>query len=791
MIKSSKRLIVGLSLLILVSLACNVPILNQIQSSLAPADDTGSSLAPADDTGSSSSSDGTNPDSTAPSNTDGAELTFIPGATFLMGSSTSDLLADEDELPQHEVTLGEFYIYTYEVTNQMYAACVDAGGCMSVETFDVGPTSHFEDPDFEDFPVVGVDWVMARDYCSWAGSRLPTEAEWELASRGPESLLYPWGEEEPTCDYVNMGGCLIPPDTQQIGHYLMGNSPDGVWDMSGNVWEWVHDWYADDYYAQSPADNPIGPLEPQDPDKPLRVIRGGGLYSEPVRMRSASRLGINPYRPFDDVGFRCVVGEGLALPAAYEPGEDRHERVPPGRADGGDRAEDDPDDEIVYWSGGAIGPCPDIEGQIRLTFAAGSRPPAAGIAAFFRFADAPFDIPCDYNEALGVATCEGLAPPGYLDPPPTFPMDICFATPEWERCVFGIRVLKPTDCGGDSDSLEVELRPLCTPDGDGGRIPSFQVIYTPVTAPFEGASTVEGPLTCENIPFPGAYSCHDLPGDPLDELIVDVAFADGRIITDRVLHLECGRPERRYEIETECIDIDGSLTPVITFEFWGSGEDLSFATANSSLLTCLYDWGIEKYHCSPLPGTFPSDLEFVASFTDATTWTTIVPFPDCLETLDFTTPWNLVLGRCTIPPGLAAQYDLFIDTHVEGVADADWIGWSLDGVVPPQNCLPDQPPEGRWDCSFAVADYTGVSIEFCAQWPDNPAGHCATFTDIDDYLPPDCTTPDDHGDGDNGGGDPGSGYCIVESSGSCGSNPCRPSCEPSGPNESCIPCTMP
>ena len=701
MIKSSKRLIVGVSLLILVSLACNVPILDQVQTILAPADDTRSTSS-TDDSGSTSSTDGTTTDSTAPANTDGAELTFIPGATFQMGSATSDLLAEEDELPQHEVTLGEFYIYTYEVTNQMYGACVVAGGCMGLETLDAGPTSHFEDPDFEDFPVVGVDWVMARDYCSWAGSRLPTEAEWELASRGPESLLYPWGEEEPTCDYVNMGGCLIPPDTQQVGHFLMGNSPDGVWDMSGNVWEWVHDWYADDYYAQSPADNPIGPLEPQDPDKPLRVVRGGGLYSEPVRMRSASRLGINPYRPFDDVGFRCVTGEGLALPAAYDPGEDRHERVPPGRADGGDRVEDDIDDVLVLWTGRINGPCPDGTGFLQLSFRAGSTPPPA--AVFTIYEGAPWDESgCDYDLAAEIATCRGPEPTNYLDnPPASFPLDVCFVIDaEGGGCVSDVPVWKPTDCEEDSDSLEVELRPLCSPDGDGGRIPSFQVIYTPVTAPFEGASTVEGPLTCENIPFPGAYSCHDLPGDPLDELIVDVAFADGRIITDRVLHLECGGP------------------------------------------------------------------------------------------VDFDLPWDLVLGRCTIPPGLAAQYDLFIDTHVEGVADADWIGWSLDGVVPPQNCLPVQPPEGRWDCSFAVADYTGVSIEFCAQWPDNPAGHCATFTDIDDYLPPDCTTPDDHGDGDNGGGDPGSGYCIVESSGSCGSNPCRPSCEPSGPNESCIPCTMP
>ena len=238
MTKLSTRLFIIASLLILTSIACNFPLLERIQSIL-PSDIT---LVR---------------DSTAPSNTDGAELTYIPAATFQMGSVTSDLLASEDEMPQHQVDVDGFYIYTHEVTNQMYAACINAAGCMGVETLDSGPTSHFKDPEFQDHPVVGVDWVMARNYCSWAGGRLPTEAEWELASRGPESLLYPWGDEDPTCDQVNMGGCAVPPDTQQVGHYLLGNSPDGVWDLSGNVWEWVHDWYADDYYAQSSTDNPV------------------------------------------------------------------------------------------------------------------------------------------------------------------------------------------------------------------------------------------------------------------------------------------------------------------------------------------------------------------------------------------------------------------------------------------------------------------------------------------------------------------------------------------------------
>ncbi len=167
-------------------------------------------------------------DTITPRNTDGAELTLIPGAAFQMGSATSDLLADKDEFPQHQITLTDYYICTYEVTNQMYSACVDAGGCTGVESLDVGPTSHFEDPEYQEYPVVGVDWVMARNYCSWAGARLPTKAEWELASRGPDSLLYPWGEEDPTCDLVNMGGCAVPPDTQPVGNYLMGNSPEGV-----------------------------------------------------------------------------------------------------------------------------------------------------------------------------------------------------------------------------------------------------------------------------------------------------------------------------------------------------------------------------------------------------------------------------------------------------------------------------------------------------------------------------------------------------------------------------------
>lgn len=197
--------------------------------------------------------------------------------------------------------------------------------------------------------------------------------------------------------------------------------------MSGNVWEWVHVWDADDYYAQSPSHNPIGPLEPQDSDKPLRVIRGGGLYSEPVRMRSAARLGLNPYRVLDDVGFRCVSGEGLALPSAYDSGEDWHERFPPGRADGGDRADDDDDGSRgACGTGPGHGTCPDAFGMIRVTWEAHCRNPSTWSAFYNDWAE--FDPSCISDDVLGTVTCEGLAPPDYLTAlSGTIKMHLCFS----------------------------------------------------------------------------------------------------------------------------------------------------------------------------------------------------------------------------------------------------------------------------------------------------------------------------------------------------------------------------
>ncbi len=343
-------------------------------------------------------------DPAAPENTDGAEVILIPGGKFWMGSESTDELADEDELPQHEVTLDGFYIYTHEVTNAMYAECVAAGACPSVNVLYGGPTRHYDDADYEDFPVVGVDWNMADDYCTWAGARLPTEAEWERASRGAESLAYPWGEEDPDCDRVNMLGCAIPPDTVEVGSYLLGNSPEGVWDMSGNAWEWVHDWYAENYYLFSPAFDPLGPSSYQDVHNPLKVVRGGGLFSEPGRMRSAERVGVNPYRVYDDVGFRCVTPPGLDLPEEFVPTRDRHERVPDD-PDGGEHVDDPGGGDWVAF-GTMQASCPTTEGTMQVL-----------IAVDFSVPDILWDVvvegstlSCTYDDVGNLLNCFGPVP---------------------------------------------------------------------------------------------------------------------------------------------------------------------------------------------------------------------------------------------------------------------------------------------------------------------------------------------------------------------------------------------
>jgi formylglycine-generating enzyme required for sulfatase activity len=226
----------------------------------------------------------------------GVTMYLVPAGTFIMGSNEGEL----DEQPVHEVYLDSYYIDAYEVTNKLYSICVATGTCvLPLDTKDGERTIYYGNPDFDNYPVIFVNWKMAKTYCEWRGARLPTEAEWEKAARGNDQRTYPWGEgiEKIFANYnTNPGG------TTAVGSYPRGISPYGLYDMVGNVWEWVADWYSKTYYQSSPTSNPVGPSSGD-----IRVTRGGAWFTNESDARSANRSGQFPSNSvFSAIGFRCA-----------------------------------------------------------------------------------------------------------------------------------------------------------------------------------------------------------------------------------------------------------------------------------------------------------------------------------------------------------------------------------------------------------------------------------------------------------------------------------------------------
>ncbi|MBI5351218.1 MAG: SUMF1/EgtB/PvdO family nonheme iron enzyme [Chloroflexi bacterium] len=221
---------------------------------------------------------------------DGMIQVNVPAGEFIMG------VGAKGNSVRHVVYLDAFWVDRVEVTNAMYKICVEAKAC----SLPADENIYFRKWIYRDHPVVYITWFEADEYCRWAGRRLPTEAEWEKSARGTDAREYPWGNTSPNARLANFDETLILQAVSSF-RYSLGTSPYGAINMSGNVREWIADWYGNNYYETSPYANPQGPETGE-----FRVLRSGSYNEDRREIAVYRRYHHDPHSAGINRGFRCA-----------------------------------------------------------------------------------------------------------------------------------------------------------------------------------------------------------------------------------------------------------------------------------------------------------------------------------------------------------------------------------------------------------------------------------------------------------------------------------------------------